>query len=69
MGTQGDHTSSGSKSRDTRGSEPSQEELRDELKAAAEESAAGLSGDSAGEEALDKGGAKDIGSRGTRPQS
>jgi hypothetical protein len=67
MGQQHPFTSSGSKSRDTRGTKPSQDDVREVRQGEAEEladgspkleSGRGLSGDSAGEQALDKGGAK-----------
>jgi hypothetical protein len=66
MGSQHPYTSSGSKSRDTRGTEPSQDDVRDELKKKSPKGK-GLSGDSAGEESLDQGGASGTGSSGTRP--
>lgn len=73
MGSQYRYTSSGSKSRDTHGSEPSQQDLRDELRGSSKKRAKsspssrgeGLSGDSAGEETLDTGGAANLGSSGT----
>ena len=67
MGQKHPFTSSGSKSRDTRGTKPSQDDVRDERRDEAGEladgspkleSGRGLSGDSAGEQALDPGGAK-----------
>lgn len=61
MGTKGNYTSSGSKSLDTRGSEPSQDDVREKLRT-------GLSGDSAGEESLDSGGEAGLGSTGVRGQ-
>ena len=75
MGSQHPYTSSGSKSRDTRGDEPSQQDVSDELKKARKESESaappntrgdGLSGDSVGEETLDRSGAANGGSSGTQ---
>jgi hypothetical protein len=56
MANEHPNTSSGSKSRDTRGKAPSQDDVRKELQGDAPRGK-GLSGDSAGEETLDKGGA------------
>lgn len=70
MATQGNYTSSGSKSRDTRGSEPSQDDVREKLRSTVEDDrdVTGLSGDSAGEESLDTGGEAGLGSTGVRGQ-
>ena len=73
MGSQHPYTSSGSKSRDTSGTKPSQDDLREELQKAREESESesnepsrgqGLSGESVGEETLDRTGAANTGSSG-----
>jgi len=64
MGQRHPFSSSGSKSRDTRGAEPSQDDVRDERQQEARKladgspklsSGRGLSGDSKGEQALDSG--------------